>query len=249
MNLLLHLFSFFQLQVDDISKNLPEGIKIKTHESFFMGMPLFDDDFYKLLYKFFVNAVIVIVIVRLIYYPVTKRKDYLFTYILISFITFFICIALKSKNLDTGMALGLFAIFGIIRYRTDAIPIKEMTYLFVVIGISVINALSGKDHSHIAMLFINVSLLVIVYGFEHIWLLQHETSKMIIYEKIELIKPENHHLLVQDLETRTGLKINRVQIGKVDFLRDTAQVFVFYYEKENPSNYLAGNNRGDDGDD
>lgn len=248
MNFLLNLFSFFQIQLEELPKGIGEGLSVKDPSGYFLGIPFFDGDFYKLLYKFFLNAVVVFIIVRLIYYPTTRRKDYLFTYFLISFITFFICVALKNKNLDTGMALGLFAIFGIIRYRTDAIPIKEMTYLFVVIGISVINALAGKDHSHIAMYFINISLLVIMYGFEYIWLLKHESSKLVIYEKIELIKPGNQKELIKDLELRTGLKINRVSVGKIDFLRDVAQVTIFFFDSNAESDYSA-KNTGDDSDD
>lgn len=243
------LHSFFSLLSEkfSISSHLLLATKTEDPSNFMLGMPVFDVDFYKLLYKFFINALVVVIIVRYIYYPTTKRKDYLFTYFLISFITFFICIALKNKNLDTGMALGLFAIFGIIRYRTDAIPIKEMTYLFVVIGISVINALSGKDASHISMFFINLVLLILIYGFEYIWLLKHETSKLIIYEKIDLIKPEKRAELKMDLESRTGLKINRITIGKIDFLRDTAQIFIHYFESNSESDYTS--KRSDDDSD
>ncbi len=148
------------------------------------------------------------------------------------------------------MALGLFAIFSIIRYRTDAIPIREMTYLFVVIGISVTNALTGKDSSLVGLLFINLTLLILVYGFERIWMLKHESSQLVIYEKIELIKPQKHQELIQDLEDRTGLKINRVSIGKIDFMRDIAQIMIYYYESDqrNISNYSASSG-SDDGDD
>ena len=106
----------------------------------FLGVKLFDDDLWKLLFRFALNTAVMLLIVRMIYYPIARRKDYLFTYIMISILTFFICFTLKKFDLGLGMALGLFAIFGIIRYRTDPIPIKEMTYLFIIIGVSVINA-------------------------------------------------------------------------------------------------------------
>ena len=102
----------------------------------FLGIPLFDDDFIKLTFRFLLNLVFTSIIIRFLYYRVSRRKDYLFTYYMISIIVFFLCFTLKKYELDLGMALGLFAIFGIIRYRTNPIPIKEMTYLFVVIGVS-----------------------------------------------------------------------------------------------------------------
>ncbi|MBX7095231.1 MAG: DUF4956 domain-containing protein [Flavobacteriales bacterium] len=224
-------------------------VKIKPYSDSLLGMPVYDDDIWKMIFRFSINLIVMVVLIRMIYYPTTKRKDYLFTYMMIGFISFFICIALKNKDIDTGMALGLFAIFSIIRYRTDAIPIKEMTYLFIVIGISVTNALTGKDSSLIGLLFINVSLLFLAYGFEKIWLLKHESTRIVLYEKIENIKPENRAALIQDLENRTGIKINRVSIGKIDFLRDVAQIFVHYYEDEqkNISNYASTSTS--DGDD
>jgi len=139
-----------------------------------------------------------------------------------------------------GFALGLFAIFGIIRYRTINIPIKEMTYLFIIIGVSVINALANKKISYSELLFTNVAIVAIVWGFERIWFLKHESTKMILYEKIELIKPENYSLLLQDLNTRTGLDINRIEIGKINFMRDTVEVKIFYYNGLNNSGEFTG---------
>ena len=172
------------------------------------------------------------IIIRYLYYPITKRKDYLFTYYLIGIITFFLCFGLKKLEIDTGMGLGLFAIFGIIRYRTDAIEIKEMTYLFLIIGISVTNALASSKISILEMALINFSVVGITYGLEYLWLLKHETRKTIIYEKIDLIRPEHYDEMKADLENRTGLSINRFDIGKIDFLNDTAQVRIYYYDDE-----------------
>ena len=124
--------------------------------------------------------------------------------------------------------MGLFAIFGIIRYRTDPIPIKEMTYLFLVIGISVVNALANKKISHIELIFAIFLILGVTYGLEKVWLLKHETRKNIVYEKIELIKPEHRQELIEELKLRTGIDIIRVEIGRIDFLRDVATVRIFY---------------------
>jgi hypothetical protein len=175
---------------------------------------------------------VTLIIVRLIYYPKNKRKDYLFTYVLIGLSVFLLCILLESVDLQLGFALGLFAIFGIIRYRTNPMPIKEMTYLFLIIAVSVINALSGDSVSLAEIGFTNIAIIVAAYLLERVFLLEHEASKTIIYEKIELIKPENQNLLIQDLEGRTGLRINRVEIGEINFLRDTAIVRIFYFEKK-----------------
>ena len=197
------------------------------------GSDFFDKkDFIELLVRSTFNFLIVGYIVRYLYYPVTKNKDYLFTYLLISVTVFFLCFLLENVKLELGFALGLFAIFGIIRYRTDPIPIKEMTYLFIVIGISVMNALVNKKISHAEVIFTNVMFIAITYGLEKIWLLKHESRKNITFEKIELILPERKEELLADLRERTGLNITRVEIRNVDFLRDTANLRIFYFEDE-----------------
>ena len=192
----------------------------------------FSNDFYALLIRLGINLFFLTILIRFLYYTKTKRKDYLFTYFLIGIITFFLCFGLMQMDIDTGMGLGLFAIFGIIRYRTDAIEIKEMTYLFMVIGISVVNALASNELSISEVTVINVTVLLVTFILENLWLMKHETRKTINYERIDLIKPEQRDLLKADLEKRTGLVINRVEVGKIDFLNDTAQVRIFYYADE-----------------
>jgi hypothetical protein len=199
----------------------------------FLGTPLFDPkDFFKLLVKTAFNLSIILIIVRYIYYPVTKNKDYLFTYFLISLTVFLLCVLLDSVKLELGFALGLFAIFGIIRYRTDPIPIKEMTYLFLVIGISVVNALANKKISYAELIFANFMIVGVTLGLERIWLLRHESRKNVIYEKIELIKPEHRTELIADLKERTGIDVERVEIRRIDFLKDIAHLRIFYYESD-----------------
>ncbi len=187
------------------------------------------EDLFKLIIRFGFNLIVTIVLVRLLYYKSSRRKDYLFTYMMFSTVIFLLCFLLESVKIELGFALGLFAIFGIIRYRTTTIPIKEMTYLFVIIGVSVINALANKMISYSELLFTNLVIVAIVWGFERIWLLRHESTKMILYEKIDLIKPENYNLLLQDLKERTGLEINRIEVGKINFMRDTAEIKIYYY--------------------
>ena len=144
-----------------------------------IGLQWFDEDFYLLLIRLCVNVVFITILIRFLYYAKTKRKDYLFTYYLIGTITFFLCFGLKKLDIDTGMGLGLFAIFGIIRYRTDAIEIKEMTYLFLIIGLSVVNALASNQLSIAEMALINVFMVVLTYVLEFLWLMKHETRKTI----------------------------------------------------------------------
>ena len=129
-----------------------------------------------------------------------------------------------------AFALGLFAIFGIIRYRTYPIPIKEMTYLFVVIGISVVNGLTTKNVTYFELVFANIMIILVVYVLEKLWLMKNEAKKLIDYEKIELIHPDKRAELVEDLRLRTGLPINRIEIGRINFLRDTARIIIYYTE-------------------
>lgn len=206
-------------------------------------------DLAELFIRFAFNMTIIFIIIRFIYYPVRKRKDYLFTYILISTVIFLLCFLLDNVKLELGFALGLFAIFGIIRYRTTQIPIKEMTYLFTVIGVSVINALANKKVTYAELVLTNILLVTVAYILEKLMLIKHESSKSITYEKIELIKPENRIKLISDLEERTGLKINRIEVGKIDFLRDTARVVIYYYEMSNHENLADDQGIAGGGDD
>ncbi len=194
----------------------------------FLDIPLFDDDFFKMIFRFSLNLVFLILIIRYLYYKKSKKVAYLFTYFLIGIIVFFICFTLKKFEIDLGMALGLFAIFGIIRYRTDPIPIREMTYLFVVIGISIMNALVNKKMSYIEILSANTIIFIATYILENINALKHEVSKKITYDNMELVKKQNEKLLLKDLEERTGLKINRVKVNSLDYFKPSANLTIYY---------------------
>lgn len=196
------------------------------------NMKLMHKDFGEMLFKFAIDFAVVLVLIRAIYYPIHKRKDYLFTYFLFNILIFFLCILLNSVKLSIGFAFGLFAIFGVLRYRTEQLPIKEMTYLFLVIAIGVINSLASKKISIAELAFTNTAIILITLVLERLWLTRHEDSKTVIYEKIDLIRPERHDELLQDLEARTGLKIERFEIGRIDLLRDTAQIKVYYFEDQ-----------------
>jgi hypothetical protein len=215
---------------------------LETNESIvdLLDLQLFNKDVFTLLYRLILNLFFTTIIIRFIYYPKTKRKDYLFTYFLIGLITFFLCFALKKLDIDIGMGLGLFAIFGIIRYRTNPIEIKEMTYLFIVIGISVVNALAKKQISITEVMLLNGAVVFLTWALEYVWLLKHEVRKTVVYERIDLIKPECYADMKLDLEARTGLKINRFEVGKINFLNDTATVRIFYFDDDQAlSDYSA----------
>jgi hypothetical protein len=143
---------------------------------------------------------------------------------------FFFAYLLGNIDINMGFGFGMFAVFAVLRYRTDPIPIKEMTYLFIVITIGVINALSNTDVSYTSLLFTNIALLVLTFILEKYWQNNLLVCRNVIYEKIENIKPENHHALLSDLKERTGLDIIRFEVRKTNFLRDTVNIRLFFKE-------------------
>lgn len=200
-----------------------------------MNIIWFDEDVYKMLLRLGINFFFLTLIIRFTYYRVSRRKDYLFTYYLLGSIVFFICFSLKKLDIDTGMGLGLFAIFSIIRYRTSQIDIREMTYLFLVIGLSVVNALASKKISMIELGIVNSFIFGLTYFLEFGWQVRSETQKQILFEDIELVRKGREAELKAELERRTGLSIQRVEVGKINFLDDTAQVRIFYHSNQQHS--------------
>lgn len=189
----------------------------------------------QLLLRFFFNMVVVWVIIHFLYYRKSHRRDYYFTFTLISISVFFLIFLLGNVKLKIGFALGLFAIFGIIRYRTETMPVREMTYLFVIIAMSVINALAVTI-SYAELLLTNLIFIVSIWLCETNRWLRHVSCKLVQYDRIELIKPSERETMISDLEERTGLQIVRVEVGAVDFLRDTALLKVYY---ETPDNNIS----------
>ncbi len=233
--MLVEITDFVQSFGYFLQEQIPTDIAITKGDAFdpLKGMQEWDGEAMTgLLFRLLFHMFFVFIVVRVIYYPIAKRKDFLFTYLLFSTAIFLMCFLLRKVNIDMGFALGLFAVFGIIRYRTDAIPIKDMTYLFVIIGMSVMNALVNKNISIYELTLANVVLVVLIYGLEKVWLLRHESQKLIVYEKIDLIQIGKRQELIQDLTERTGLKINRVELGKIDFLRDTVMIKIYFYEDQ-----------------
>jgi hypothetical protein len=204
------------------------------------------EDFWDLVIRATFNLMVVLILVRVLYYRITPRKEYLFTYILISVVVFFMIMLLENVGVEIGFALGLFAIFGMLRYRTQQIPIREMTYLFLVIGVSVINSLANRRVSYSELLLTNAVIVLITYLLEKVYLLKTETRKLIFYEKIDLIRPEKREEMIADLVERTGLPIHRVEIDRIDYLRDAARIYIFYFESDWRN---AGNGYQSGGDD
>ena len=201
----------------------------------FGGIPLFDPTgMMNLLLRFSLNVVATLVLIGLLYYRRGGRKDYFFTDMVISVTVFLLCFLLESVKIQLGFALGLFAVFGIIRYRTESIPIKEMTYLFAAIGLSIVNALANKKVSYAELLFTNAALIGTAAALEYWFIGRAERVQKIRYDRIALIVPERRAELVADLRERTGLDVKRVEIGDVDFLRDTAEVTVFHRPRPVP---------------
>ncbi|MBK6284837.1 MAG: DUF4956 domain-containing protein [Draconibacterium sp.] len=184
-------------------------------------------EFWSLLIRFGFNAVAATFVV-ILYSRISKRKEFYFSYFAISIAVFLLVFLLESVTLELGFALGLFAIFGIIRYRTDAIPPKEMTYLFVIIAVSVINALSEDHVGYFGLALVNILLIGTLGALEKVLLMRQEDSLQVIYENIENIHKDKEVELLKDLENRTGIKIKRYQIDKIDFLRDVARITIFF---------------------
>ena len=201
-----------------------------------LGTPLIQShDLLQMMLRFFFNTAIVWVMIHCLYYPKGRRRDYYFTFMLISISIFFLIYLLGGVKLKIGFALGLFAIFGIIRYRTESMPVREMTYLFSIIAMSVIHALATTI-SYAELFATNAVFLVATWFFESYILLKHVAAKLIQYDRIDLITPARRADLIADLRERTGLNVSRVEVGGIDFLRDMAVLKVYYEtDSENPS--------------
>lgn len=194
----------------------------------FMGVDVFDStNLWMLLMRFVFSLLVCWVIIQFFYYKKSRRKDWYFTFMLFSVTIFLLLFLLQSIPMQIGFALGLFAIFGMIRYRTETVQIREMTYLFVIIGISVINGLS-MEVPYVTVIVANLLFIFIIWLLESNTFLKHTSHKIILYEKIELIKPECRKELTQDIINRTGLDVTKIEVGHIDFLRDVAYLKVYY---------------------
>ena len=194
--------------------------------------------------RFFLNLAVCWVLVQFFYYRKSRRRDYYFTFMVFSTAMLMLLYIMGTVEVGVGLTLGLFAIFGVIRYRTETVPIREMTYLFVIIAIAAMNGLAPLyrvvgatgDNPHYALnlgatlvtVLSNLLVVGLIWVLENEKLLHHTSTKLILYDRIELIVPERRAELVADLESRVGVKVDNVEIGHVDFLRDAAFIKIFY---------------------
>lgn len=217
------------LQSEEINESIAARFGDAEEQTMdFLGLPLFDGpDLWKLLITFGINLLVCWIITHFFYYRKSRRRDYYFTYLLFSTAIFFILYQLQNMTIEVGIALGLFGIFSMIRYRTEQLPIREMTYLFVLIAISIING-AGMATSYASFIVVNLLFIVLIWVLEAIGMFNHKAQKIINYEKIELIQPNRREELLADLKARTGLEITKVQVGSIDFLKDTAYLKVTY---------------------
>ncbi len=181
-----------------------------------------------LLIGFVFNLAVALIIVRFIYYPVKQNKNYVFTFVAFNTTIYFIMSALTSIELSVGVGFGLFGLFSLLRYRTDPMPPREMTYLFVVIALPILNSVLMSDADWAYLLVANTAVISVLTFLEQGWGFRYEASRRLTYERIELIKPENYPLLLADLRERTGLPVKRCEVGDINFLRDTAEIKIYY---------------------
>ncbi len=216
---------------DDDDKNAKMSISLKGKK--LSSNVFFDTEHIKdLLIAFFVNLIAIMIVVRGLYYPKCKRGEFFFTYVLIAISTFMLIYVLGDVKLKAGIALGLFAIFSIIRYRTEQVAIREMTYLFIIIAISAINGLTVSELSLGEVLIINLLFISSIWICESKLLISHYSYKVIKYDNVSLITPDKRQELIADLERRTGLKIEKVEVGAIDFLKDAAIIKMYYKSNE-----------------
>lgn len=181
-----------------------------------------------LLIGFVFNLIVAVSIVRFIYYPVKQSKNYVFTFIAFNTSIYFVMSVLTSVELSVGVGFGLFSLFSLLRYRTDPMPVREMTYLFIIIALPVMNSILITNEVWLSLLLVNTVIIAILFVLERDWGFRYELSQHLIYERIELIKPEHYDLLLEDLQNRTGIDIKRCEVGHINFLRDTAEIKIYY---------------------
>jgi hypothetical protein len=196
--------------------------------------------------RFLLNFIAIFSIVRLIYYPKHKNKDFLFTFFLFNIINFLICFLLSTAKLKIGFAFGLFAIFSILRYRTVTVPVREMGYFFISVTLGIINALASMENFMVQLFIANGIILILTYVLDNRISLKHENFKEIVYERIDLIHPKTRNEMLADINARTGLNVHRVEFIKIDFLKDVALIHAFYFSDRNDAPSRGINTDDDD---
>lgn len=181
----------------------------------------------KFLFNLLINIATMLIIIFLIYYPNNRQIENIFTFFMFNLMIFMLTFVLNKIKLSMGAAFGLFAVFSMLRYRTEGISMKDMTYLFIFIGIGLISAIR-LDYYELGI--INGVIVLCTFLLDCRWIIKRENSKTIEYENIELVKKEHNEKLLEDLRARTGLKVHRIDIERIDFLKDSAKIKVFYFD-------------------
>lgn len=182
-----------------------------------------------------INLIAVLILVGLIYYPKHRNKDFIFTFVLFNVINFMICFLLGSAKINMGFAFGLFAIFSIIKYRTIVVSIKDMGYFFVCVALGMLNSLANSNDNFMVIIICNLVILSLTFLLDRLDFINNENVKEIIYDNVELIKPNVREELIADLKERTGLVIHKVEIVSINYLKDIVLLKAYYYSKESQS--------------
>lgn len=179
-----------------------------------------------------IDIIAIIALVGFIYYPKYKNKDFIFTFVLFNIINFMICYLLGAAKIKIGFAFGLFAIFSIIRYRTIMVSIKDMGYFFVCVALGMLNSLASVTDGFVLLMVCNAVVLLLTFFLERLNFINNESSKDIVYDNVQLIRPDQREELLADLKQRTGLDIHKVDIISINYLKDTVLLKAYYYSKE-----------------
>lgn len=184
----------------------------------------------ELLLGFAVNLLVSIVIVRFIYYPLSHDKNDVFTFVAFNTVIFFVMTYLANAQLSVGVGFGLFAIFSVLRYRANAISTREMTYLFILIALPVMNSVLMSQNEWLNLAVTNLIVILVLFVLEQGWGFRYEGFKVVKYDRIDMLKPERHALLLEDLRHRTGLPLTRFEIGRINLVEDTVILRVYFNE-------------------
>ena len=188
------------------------------------------EDLLKLVSRLGLNLIVTSVVVMGVYYRLYRNRDFVFTYYVFNVITFSLCVLLRKVPMELGFALGLFAVFGILRYRTEEIRMRDLTYMFIVIGIAILNAVANKKVSLAELLVVNTVIVGVALVIELQPTRRRETSTPMLYDSLELLQPGRTQELIADLTRRTGFEVTGVQVHRIDLLRDAAEITVSYRE-------------------
>lgn len=218
---MLHLFNLLQVSDEIAGSGLDALGKIS----------------FKLVCRLLIDLISVFVLVRFVYYHVYRKSDLFFTFFIFNLVIFLICFLLNKVDLSMGAAFGLFAVFSMLRYRTEDISIKDMSYLFLVIAIGLISAVTKikktEDvYEHLFLILINGIIILLAYLLESRLFFKREIVQVINYDNMDLIHEKDQTLLLEDIKKRTGINAHRVSINKIDFLKPSVQLKVYYFEEE-----------------